>query len=62
MMTENTGSIAYNEEERLIPAAKYPETDEPPAELDIISVKGSAEEQLTAEARHIAEYIKSANR
>ena len=60
MMTENTGSIAYNEEERLIPAAKYPETAEPPAELDIISVKGSAEEQLTAEARHIAEYIKSA--
>lgn len=60
MMTENTGSIAYNEEERLIPAAKYPETDEPPAELDIISAKGSAEERLIAEARHIAEYIKSA--
>lgn len=60
MMTENTGSIAYNEEERLIPAAKYPETAEPPAELDIISAKGSAEERLIAEARHIAEYIKSA--
>ena len=60
MMTKNTGSIAYNEEERLIPAAKYPETAEPPAELDIISAKGSAEERLTAEARHIAEYIKSA--
>ena len=60
MMTENTGSIAYGEEERLIPAAKYPETAEPPAEMDIISGKGSAEERLIAEARHIAEYIKSA--
>lgn len=57
LMTENTGSIVYNDEEKLIPAAEYPAISEIPVSLDIISFKGSAEERLKAEAVHIAEFI-----
>lgn len=58
MMTEKTGSIIYNDEEKLIPAAVYPKTDMSPVQFDILSFKGTAEERLTAEAAHIAEFIK----
>lgn len=58
MMTAKTGSIVYNDEEKLIPAAVYPETDTLPVQFDILSVKGTAEERLLAESRHIAEFIK----
>lgn len=58
MMTEKTGSIIYNDEEKLIPAAVYPKTDTPPVRFDILSIKGTAEERLVAEAAHIAEFIK----
>lgn len=57
MMTENSGSIAYGKEERLIPAAVYPKADGAPVELDIINCKGTSEERLKAEAQGIADYI-----
>ncbi len=60
MMTEKTGKLCYNEEERLIPAAEYPEASLPPVELDIISLKGNAEQRLTAEAERMAHLITEA--
>lgn len=57
MMTENSGSIAYGKEERLIPDAVYPKADGAPVELDIINCKGTSEERLKAEAQGIADYI-----
>lgn len=57
MMTENSGSIVYGDEEKLIPAAIYPKAEGSPAEFDIINCKGTSEERLKAEARHIADYI-----
>lgn len=59
LMTERTGSIVYGKEEMLIPAAEYPEAVKAPVSLDIISFKGSSEERLRAEAKHIAEFIKA---
>lgn len=58
-MNEQTGDIIYNEEEMLIPAAKYPETDTPSCEAHIISTKGSNIPNTTLEGRHIAQYIKT---
>lgn len=60
MMTESTGKLCYNEEERLIPAAEYPSAVLPPVELDIVSLKGNAEQRLTSEAERIAQLISEA--
>lgn len=60
MMTEETGGLCYNEEEKLIPAAVYPEAALPPVEFDIISFKGNSEQRLKAEAERIAELIRAA--
>lgn len=58
LMTEKTGDIIYNEDERLIPAARYPDPIEIPVSLEIVTNSGNSEEALRAEATHIADYIK----
>ncbi len=58
LMTEKTGDIIYNEDERLIPAARYPDPPQIPVGLEIVTNAGNAEESLRAEAASIAEYIK----
>ncbi|MBE6749751.1 MAG: helicase-exonuclease AddAB subunit AddA [Ruminococcaceae bacterium] len=57
-MTQNTGDILYNEEEKLLPAAVFPKVDTSATELHIINCKGSEESKIIYEARHIAEIIK----
>ena len=57
-MSEETGDIIYNSEEKLIPAAVYPETYTIPTDFHIIATKGSSESAAVLEARHIADYIK----
>ena len=56
-MTEKTGGIVYNEDERLIPAARYPDPPQIPVSLEIVTNSGNSEEALRAEAKHIAHYI-----
>jgi len=58
IMNENTGDIVYNEEERLIPEAKYPFVEDIPTEISLINTKGSKEADIKFEAREIADYIK----
>lgn len=58
LMTEKTGGIVYNEEERLIPKAVYPQCALPPVSFDILEASGNTEEKYRAEAARIAEYIK----
>lgn len=57
-MTEHTGKIIYNEEEMLIPAAKYPDVQDRAVQLHIVDCKGSEEASAVLEGRHIAECIK----
>ncbi len=56
-MNENTGDIVYNEEEKLIPEAKYPEIHGIPTEINLINTKGSKENDIQLEAREIADFI-----
>lgn len=56
-MTSKTGLIDYNDEERLIPAAKYPETNDPSVTYDIIDCNGCETNGWILEARQIAAYI-----
>ncbi len=58
-MNEQTGDIVYNEEEMLIPAARYPETKTASTEVHLISSKSSELPAIVLEGRRIAEYIKS---
>lgn len=58
LMTEKTGDIAYDEEERLIPAARYPDPPELPVSFEIVTNSGNSEESLRTEATHIADYIR----
>ena len=57
-MTEKTGRINYNEEERLIPTATYPETNLPAVDYSIINIGESKEKSWVLEARQIAKYIR----
>lgn len=57
-MNNETGEIIYNDEEKLIPAATYPETNKVSTEFHIVNCKGSCESDSVLEARHIAEFIK----
>ena len=57
MMTEKTGSIVYNDNEKLIPAAVYPAAPLEPVQLCIVENKGSAEEKLKCETRRIVGII-----
>ena len=58
LMTEKTGDLNYNDDEKLIPAARYPEPPEIPVSFEIVTNTGNSEESLRTEAVHIAEYIK----
>lgn len=58
LMTENAGDIIYNEDEKLIPAACYPDPPQIPVSLEIVTNAGNAEESLRTEAVHIADYIR----
>ncbi len=58
-MTEKTGDIVYNDEEKLIAGAIYPETKGAPCEIHLINTKGSNLKNIEIEARDIADYIKS---
>lgn len=57
-MQKNTGDIDYSSGEELIPSAKYPKTDTPCVNLDIIDSCESEEDLIILEARRIANYIK----
>lgn len=60
IMQGQVGQPIYDEEERLNPAAKYPESGSPAAEVIITECEdggASAEERFTAEAAAIGEYI-----
>lgn len=58
LMTEKTGDIVYNEDEKLIPAARYPDPPKIPVSFEIIKNAGNSEESLRTEATHIADYIR----
>lgn len=58
VMNENTGEIIYNEEEMLIPEAKYPFVEGISTEISLINTKGSREDNIKLEAREIADYIR----
>ena len=58
LMTEKTGDIIYNGDEKLIPAANYPNLPHIPVSFEIVTNAGNAEESLRAEAEHIADYIR----
>ena len=57
-MTNQTGDIIYDFEESLVAGAKYPETDISAVELDLINLKNSNLDAITAEAKDIASKIK----
>lgn len=56
-MSDKTGDIVYNSEEALTPAACYPETNQSPVELGLISCKDTLISPIIAEARYIAKRI-----
>lgn len=56
-MQSQTGSIIYEDEDLLIPTAKFPDFDETAVNFDIIDTTLSDEKALTLEARRIAQYI-----
>lgn len=58
IMSESVGQVIYDDEEKLIACADYPETDEPATELHLIKVA----KNLTlheVEAEHIADIIEN---
>lgn len=58
LMSESVGQVTYDDEERLIACADYPETDETSTELHLIKVaKGLSPHE--AEAKHIADIIEN---
>ena len=59
LMSKEMGEIDYNEEERLIPGATYPEDPQAGVELHLIEAEGSAEERTKAEASYVATHIRS---
>ena len=59
LMSEQTGELDYTKAEELTAGADYPPCESPAAQLDIIDLSASEndEEMITAESRHIAELI-----
>ncbi len=57
-MTEKTGKLVYNDEERLDPKAEYPEVNEIPVEYAVIDCKNADDKSWVLEARYIGEYIR----
>ncbi len=58
-MTQNTGKIIYDSEEMLIPAAKFPQTEDAAVSIDFIDCNETKEAKITLEARAIADFIKN---
>ncbi len=58
LMSREMGEINYNEEERLIPGAEYPDDPQAGVELHLIDAEGSAEERTQIEARYVAAQIR----
>lgn len=58
-MTDKTGLINYDEDEKLIPKAEFPEIDYPSVEVDIIDTANSTLDSLELEAKRVAQYIKN---
>lgn len=60
LLAGQCGSIVYNAEERLCPAAVFPEAQAPAAELILVDKCGNQDDDslLQSEARAIAKYIK----
>ena len=58
-MTEKTGEIVYDDEEKLIPSGTFSPTDFPKVTVSIIETKDSEEKNKVIEARQIAQYIKT---
>lgn len=57
-MNNQTGEIEYNDEEKLIASAVYPETDIAAVSIDIIDSSGDEQKDKVLEARQIAEFIR----
>ncbi|MGI6280370.1 MAG: helicase-exonuclease AddAB subunit AddA, partial [Acutalibacteraceae bacterium] len=57
-MNKQTGDIEYNDEEKLIPRAVFPEIAIPSVSMDIINASGDENNKIILEARQIAAFIK----
>ena len=57
-MTEKTGKMVYDEEERLVPAANFPETEISPVDFIFSDCKEEKVKTSLADAVAIADYIK----
>lgn len=59
VMTENSGGLVYDERERLVPAADFPETKEPQVQIHLYdaALSEEKEEKLVVEARGLAQTI-----
>ncbi len=57
-MQSQMGSIVYDDEEKLIPSAVFPETDDLSVSFDILDCSTTNEKSLILEARQIANFIK----
>ena len=56
-MTYKTGKIEYNDEEKLIATAEYPNVANNAVRFDVIDCKGAEEKNWTYEGAQIAKYI-----
>ncbi len=56
-MQSETGDISYGIEEKLIPSAVFPETNNTSVSFDIIDCKDANEKSVVLEARQIAKFI-----
>jgi ATP-dependent helicase/nuclease subunit A len=61
LMSRQAGEMEYTDEEKLVPQAEYPPTEEPAAELDVIDLSASEDDKtaIQAESRRIADLIYS---
>ncbi len=57
-MTDKTGKLIYDNEERLDPKAEYPKVSEIPVDYAIIDCKDADDKNWVLEARYIGEYIR----
>ncbi len=58
-MSKQFGGVDYDEEEKLVPLAAFPETAAPKTEIALIDSSGSELSDAECEAEHIAAYIQS---
>lgn len=56
-LNEQTGDIVYNDDERLIPGAVFPQTNTPAVQVDVLLSEKKIIEDAILEANHIADYI-----